>query len=128
MTTPGVTADVVIVGNGPVGATLANLLGVAGWSVAIIERFVDCYTLPRATHLDGEAMRAMQATGLAEEFAATLGVHPRMRFVNGEGRLLADWPRPTAHPRRPASRRDGRSPEPDRRRRRAMARGVRNDW
>jgi 3-(3-hydroxy-phenyl)propionate hydroxylase len=95
MTTPVVTADVVIVGNGPVGATLANLLGVAGWSVAIIERFVDCYTLPRATHLDGEAMRAMQATGLAKEFAATLGVHPRMRFVNGEGRLLADWPRPT---------------------------------
>jgi 3-(3-hydroxy-phenyl)propionate hydroxylase len=90
-----VAADVVIIGNGPVGATLANLLGVAGWSVAIIERFVDCYTLPRATHLDGEAMRALQATGLAEEFATTLGVHPRMRFVNGEGRLLAEWLRPT---------------------------------
>jgi 3-(3-hydroxy-phenyl)propionate hydroxylase len=92
---PAVTADVAIVGNGPVGAALANLLGVAGLSVVIIERFVDCYTLPRATHLDGEAMRALQTAGLAEEFAPTLGVHPRMRFVNGEGRLLLDWPRPT---------------------------------
>jgi 3-(3-hydroxy-phenyl)propionate hydroxylase len=95
MTTHAVTADVAIIGNGPVGAALANLLGLAGLSVVIVERFVDSYTMPRATHLDGEAMRAFQAMGLADEVAAILGLHPRMQFVNGQGRLLLDWSRPT---------------------------------
>jgi len=95
MTIGPLSADVAIVGNGPVGAALANLLGVAGLSVVIIERFVDSYGLPRATHLDGEAMRVLQAAGLAEEVAPTLGLHPRMRFVNAQGRLLLDWARPT---------------------------------
>jgi 3-(3-hydroxy-phenyl)propionate hydroxylase len=95
MTSDPVTTDVAIVGNGPVGAALANLLGVAGLSVVIIERFLDAYTMPRATHLDGEAMRALQAMGLAEDLAPKLGLHPRMQFVNGEGRLLLDWARPT---------------------------------
>jgi 3-(3-hydroxy-phenyl)propionate hydroxylase len=95
MTIGPVSADVAIVGNGPVGAALANLLGVAGLSVVIIERFDDSYGLPRATHLDGEAMRVLQAMGLAEEVASTLGLHPRMRFVDAHGRLLIDWARPT---------------------------------
>jgi 3-(3-hydroxy-phenyl)propionate hydroxylase len=95
MTVDAATADVAIVGNGPVGAALANLLGIAGLSVVIIEKFVDSYTLPRATHLDGEAMRTLQAMGLAEELAPKLGVHPRMQFINGQGRLLLDWARPT---------------------------------
>src|SRR5271166_555028 len=88
-------ADVAIVGYGPVGATLANLLGVAGLSVTVIERYSEPYTLPRATHIDGEAMRVLQAAGLAQEVAPTLGLHPRMQFVNAEGRLLLDWRRPT---------------------------------
>lgn len=92
-----VDVDVAIVGYGPVGATLANLLGVAGFSVALIERHTEPYTLPRATHIDGEAVRVLQAAGLAEEVAATLGLHPRMQFINAEGRLLLDWSRPT-HP------------------------------
>lgn len=87
--------DVAIVGYGPVGAMLANLLGVAGLSVAIIERHTGPYSLPRATHIDGEAMRVLQAVGLAEEVAATLGVHPRMQFINAQGRQLLDWLRPT---------------------------------
>jgi len=87
-------ADIVIVGYGPVGATLANLLGVAGLSVAILERHKEPYTLPRATHIDGEGMRVLQAAGLAEVVAPTLGLHPRMRFINAAGELLLDWPRP----------------------------------
>lgn len=95
MTMPKVKVDVAIVGYGPVGATLANLLGVAGLSVAIIERHTGPYSLPRATHIDGEAMRVLQTAGLAQEMAATLGVHPRMQFINAQGRLLIDWSRPT---------------------------------
>lgn len=90
-----VNVDVAIVGYGPVGATLANLLGVAGLSVAVIERHTGPYSLPRATHIDGEAMRVLQTAGLAQDVAATLGVHPRMQFFNAQGRLLIDWSRPT---------------------------------
>ncbi len=95
MTVESLTTDVAIVGNGPVGATLANLLGIAGLSVVIIERFVDFYGRPRATHLDGEAMRALQSAGVADEVAPLLGLHPRMQFVNAHGQLLLDWARPT---------------------------------
>lgn len=90
-----VNVDVAIVGYGPVGATLANLLCVAGLSVAVIERHTGPYSLPRATHIDGEAMRVFQAVGLAEEVATTLGLHPRMQFTDAHGRLLLDWIRQT---------------------------------
>ena len=45
--------DVAIVGYGPTGATLANLLGSAGLSVLVIEKEADIVPLPRAIHFDG---------------------------------------------------------------------------
>ena len=59
--------DVAIVGYGPVGALLANLLGQAGLSVAVYERDTAIYALPRAVHFDGEVMRIFQSAGLAEQ-------------------------------------------------------------
>ena len=40
--------DVVIIGLGPVGATLANLLGLQGVSTLVLERETEAYHLPRA--------------------------------------------------------------------------------
>ena len=57
--------DVAIIGAGPVGAYLANLLGIAGLHVLLVDREFDIYPLPRAVHFDGETMRAFQAAGLA---------------------------------------------------------------
>jgi len=87
--------DVAIVGYGPVGATLANLLGQSGLSVCVIERDNAVFPLPRAGHFDDEVMRVWQAAGLADEIAATVRVNPGMRFVNADGQLLVDWPRPS---------------------------------
>ena len=53
--------DVAIVGFGPVGALLANLLGQAGLAVVVLERDAGLHPLPRAVHFDGEVMRAFQA-------------------------------------------------------------------
>ena len=81
--------DVAIVGYGPVGALLANLLGQAGLSVAVYERDTAIHPLPRAVHFDGEIMRIFQSAGLAEHIA--LAARPSsqgMHFVNAAGQTL----------------------------------------
>jgi 3-(3-hydroxy-phenyl)propionate hydroxylase len=82
-------SDVVIVGCGPVGALLANLLGQAGLRVEVFDRDTEIYALPRAVHFDGEVMRIFQAIGLAERIAQ--GARPSsqgMQFVNTIGQTL----------------------------------------
>ena len=61
---------VVIVGLGPVGATLAILLGQAGVPVVVVEREASAYTLPRAAHLDDDALRVLDAAGVADPVVA----------------------------------------------------------
>lgn len=87
--------DVAIVGCGPVGATLANLLERLARRVLIIDQFEDPYSLPRATHIDGEAVRIIQSAGVSDVLAPCLGVYARMRFEDAAGALLIDWPRST---------------------------------
>lgn len=81
--------DVAILGYGPVGALLANLLGQAGLQVAVYERDTQIHPLPRAVHFDGEVMRIFQSAGLAEHVA--LAARPSsqgMHFVSATGRDL----------------------------------------
>lgn len=85
--------DVAVIGLGPVGAALCNLLAQSGLRVAAFDASDAPYSLPRATHLDGEALRILQNAGVGEALAPTLGVYTRMRFVNAQGELLLDWPR-----------------------------------
>ncbi|MGE4480535.1 bifunctional 3-(3-hydroxy-phenyl)propionate/3-hydroxycinnamic acid hydroxylase [Acidocella sp.] len=87
-------ADVVIVGCGPVGALLGNLLGLQGIRVVILDREAAAYHLPRAVQFDAEVMRLLQTAGLAKEMEPLLRVVPGMRFIDDEGRLLLDWARP----------------------------------
>ena len=85
--------DVVIVGRGPVGATLANLLGLCGVRTLVLEREARAYHLPRAVHYDDECMRVFQTIGLAEDILPHVILSPGMRFVDAEGHLILDWPR-----------------------------------
>jgi 2-polyprenyl-6-methoxyphenol hydroxylase-like FAD-dependent oxidoreductase len=62
--------DVAIVGYGPVGQTLAILLGQRGWRVGVFEKWPQPYPLPRAVHFDHEIGRIFQAVGVAEELRA----------------------------------------------------------
>ncbi|CZF79376.1 bifunctional 3-(3-hydroxy-phenyl)propionate/3-hydroxycinnamic acid hydroxylase MhpA [Grimontia marina] len=86
--------DVVVVGLGPVGATLANLLGMSGAKVLVLEREALAYHLPRAVHFDDEVMRVFQWIGIAEKLLPKIRINPGMKFVSGDGELLLDWPRP----------------------------------
>ena len=86
--------DVIIVGLGPTGATLANLLGACGVSVLVLERAGQIYPLPRAVHFDDETMRIFQAAGCAEAISKVVRLNPGMQFVDPKGNMLLDWPRP----------------------------------
>jgi 2-polyprenyl-6-methoxyphenol hydroxylase-like FAD-dependent oxidoreductase len=77
--------DVAIAGAGPVGLTLANLLGAAGLSVVIVERNPGTVPEPRAIAIDGESLRTLQATGLADTVLETLREGFTADYVNGEG-------------------------------------------
>ncbi|WP_083745415.1 bifunctional 3-(3-hydroxy-phenyl)propionate/3-hydroxycinnamic acid hydroxylase [Variovorax sp. KK3] len=81
--------DVAIVGLGPTGATLANLLGMAGLSVLVLDKEAGVFPLPRAIHFDGEVMRVFQNLGLREAVLerarpGTQGMH----FVNAAGETM----------------------------------------
>ena len=60
--------DVTIVGLGPAGGTLANLLAMHGFSILILDREKSFYPLPRAVHFDDEIMRVFQTIGITKEF------------------------------------------------------------
>ncbi|MDB4224508.1 bifunctional 3-(3-hydroxy-phenyl)propionate/3-hydroxycinnamic acid hydroxylase [Granulosicoccus sp.] len=88
------TADVIIVGCGPVGAILGLLLEQCGISSLILERENELYPLPRAVHFDDHIMRVFQTLGMAEAVEAVTRYNPGMRFVDPKNNLLLDWPRP----------------------------------
>lgn len=75
--------DVVIVGAGPVGLTLANLLGVQGVRTLVIERNARLEGEPRAVTLDDESLRTMQSAGLVDQVLKDV--------VQGYGVQYIDW-------------------------------------
>ncbi len=81
--------EVAILGYGPVGATLANLLGAAGLDVVVIERETGVFPLPRAIHFDGEVMRVFQSLGLRSRVEAISRPGLKgMHFVNARDEVL----------------------------------------
>ena len=58
------TASVLVVGAGPTGLTLANILGQEGVSTILIDRKPATVAEPRAVSIDDESLRTMQAIGL----------------------------------------------------------------
>lgn len=86
--------DVAIVGCGPVGAVIANLLGQAGLRVAVYEIGSSVYHLPRAAHFDAEIMRVFQAIGLAEAVLPATKPIKGMHFMNAEGEKLFGFDAP----------------------------------
>jgi 3-(3-hydroxy-phenyl)propionate hydroxylase len=81
--------EVAIVGLGPAGSMLANLLGRAGITVGVFERDEQIHALPRAVHFDGEIMRVFQSAGLAREMEAVARPSSKgMHFVDENGETL----------------------------------------
>ena len=85
--------DIAIIGAGPVGLLLANLLGQRGHSVLVLEKQPLPYPMPRAIHFDGETMRAFQSAGLADQVLEHTHIGKGMLFRDSKGTTLIDWSR-----------------------------------
>lgn len=88
-------ADVVVVGLGPVGITLCNLLATAGVRVEGIDAADDVYALPRAIGMDHEVMRVFQNIGAADAIAAATGEYRPSEYRSANGVLLRRFESPS---------------------------------
>jgi 3-(3-hydroxy-phenyl)propionate hydroxylase len=95
-------AEVIIVGAGPAGTTLANLLGTYGVKTLVLEREPDIIDYPRAVGMDDEALRAFQTTGLADPLLKDMIQNTLLRYHHSNGKMFAEvgpkakpfgWPR-----------------------------------
>lgn len=82
--------DVVIVGDGPVGQTLAILLAEKGWQVTIVDRWSEPYTMSRAVAFDSEAARVLASIGLAGYIERQTEPSGRYSWQNADGQTLLD--------------------------------------
>jgi 3-(3-hydroxy-phenyl)propionate hydroxylase len=94
--------EVLVVGAGPVGLMLSNLLGMYGRDVMLLEQLPQLIDYPRGVGIDDESLRSVQTIGLTEEVLPHTTPQHIMRLVNGRGKIImtnepkADefgWPR-----------------------------------
>ncbi|MFA9430197.1 bifunctional 3-(3-hydroxy-phenyl)propionate/3-hydroxycinnamic acid hydroxylase [Egicoccus sp. AB-alg2] len=90
--------DVVVVGGGPVGVTLSNLLAQHGLRVTALERETDVYHMPRARHVDWEGMRIFQTFGAADRLEQDMLATRGLRVLDASGELLLEYTAPPLHP------------------------------
>ena len=83
-----IETDVLIAGYGPVGETLAALLGKAGVGTLVVERDREVYRYPRAAHFDHEIMRIWQKLGLVDAILPWTRQMYEYEFRNAAGDIL----------------------------------------
>ncbi|WP_099042023.1 bifunctional 3-(3-hydroxy-phenyl)propionate/3-hydroxycinnamic acid hydroxylase [Mycobacterium neglectum] len=88
--------DVVIVGAGPSGLTLANILGLQGVRTVIVEERDTLIDYPRGVGLDDEALRTFQSIGLVDRVLPHTVPNQILRFFDAKRRLLAEMAPPDA--------------------------------
>jgi 3-(3-hydroxy-phenyl)propionate hydroxylase len=89
--------DVLIVGAGPCGMTLANLLGVYGIDAIVIDREPAIIDYPRAVGIDDESLRTCQTVGLVDDVLADTLQDMPIRYYTSWGRCFAHV-QPSARP------------------------------
>jgi 3-(3-hydroxy-phenyl)propionate hydroxylase len=96
------TTEVLIIGAGPCGITLANLLGTYGVPTVIIDADAELYPFPRAVGIDDESLRTFQSAGVVDRLLADIVQNTPIRYYTSWGRLIAHvepsvrpfgWPR-----------------------------------
>ncbi|MEU0508021.1 bifunctional 3-(3-hydroxy-phenyl)propionate/3-hydroxycinnamic acid hydroxylase [Amycolatopsis sp. NPDC006125] len=82
--------DVIVVGYGPVGQVLTNLLAQDGHRVAVIERWPELYPRPRAAHFDHEIRRLLDRLGVVAELGEDVVGMRSYEWRGADGELILD--------------------------------------
>lgn len=82
--------DVLVVGAGPTGLLLTNLLGCMGVKTTLIERNETTVQEPRAVSIDDKSLRALQAAGLADTVSAITVKGYGSLYLGPDGRRFAE--------------------------------------
>jgi 3-(3-hydroxy-phenyl)propionate hydroxylase len=97
-----VTTDVAVIGAGPCGITMANLLAVYGVRAVVIDAQPGIYEYPRAVGIDDESLRTFQTIGVVGRLLEDIVQNTPIRYYTSWGRLMAHvepsvrpygWPR-----------------------------------
>ena len=80
---------VAIVGGGPNGIALANLLGAYGIDTVVIERERQIIEYPRAVGMDDEALRLFQGVDLAQPLLRDMIPNVPLRMFRADGQCFA---------------------------------------
>jgi 3-(3-hydroxy-phenyl)propionate hydroxylase len=97
-----VTTGVLVIGAGPCGITLANLLGTYGVATLVVDADAAPYPFPRAVGIDDESLRTFQSAGVVGQLLDDMVQNTPIRYYTSWGRLIAHvepsvrpfgWPR-----------------------------------
>ncbi|MCT1436674.1 bifunctional 3-(3-hydroxy-phenyl)propionate/3-hydroxycinnamic acid hydroxylase [Brachybacterium paraconglomeratum] len=83
-------ADVIVIGAGPAGLSVANQLGMRGISVILLESRSRLIDYPRGVGIDDESLRSLQSLGLVEQALPFTTPQHIMRMVNGRGQQITE--------------------------------------
>lgn len=90
MPSADVHVPVLIIGAGPVGVTMANLLGVQGIGTLVIDRSPEILDYPRAVGLDDEALRTFQSAGVVQDLLKDMIQNVPMRMYTADKQCVAE--------------------------------------
>jgi 3-(3-hydroxy-phenyl)propionate hydroxylase len=93
---PPADIDVAVVGAGPSGLMVANLLGLYGLRVRVFEVGAELTDYPRGVGMDDETLRTFQTAGLVDEVLPHTVPHQLLVFMDDKHRDLARLAPPTA--------------------------------
>jgi len=82
------SCDVVVVGAGPTGMSVAALLAARGLSVVVLEQRLSTSDEPKAISLDDESLRIYQQAGIAEDVLGIIVPGTGTRYYDSDNQPL----------------------------------------
>ena len=84
-----IETDVLVVGAGPTGLILSNLLGTHGINCVLVEKNPSTGTEPRAVSIDDESLRTLQAIGIIDSFLPLISQNYGSYYLSPAGKPFA---------------------------------------